>query len=173
LTERHYTIRPARKGDLDRLEGLLLALQDHLEASSPNLWRMTTEARSNLRGQISARLAAHNGCVFVAEHDEDGVIGMAFGRVVTNSRYVPTRAGLVDQAFVQENHRRAGVGSQLAAEVCRFFAAKGVDDLSLRYVVGNEEAAGFWSSLGFSPRIVTVGAERQTVESRLAQTELP
>jgi hypothetical protein len=64
------------------------------------------------------------------------------------------------------------VGSQLVVELCRFFAKAGADDLSLRYVDGNQEAAGFWSSLGFSPRIVTVGAKRQMVEARLEQAKL-
>jgi hypothetical protein len=53
------------------------------------------------------------------------------------------------------------------AELCRFFADKGVEDLSLRYVVGNEEAAAFWSALGFAPRILTAGARRSEIEARL------
>jgi hypothetical protein len=55
------------------------------------------------------------------------------------------------------------------AELCRFFAAEGVADISLRYVVGNEEASRFWTALGFAPRIVTVGAELRAAEARLRQ----
>jgi GNAT superfamily N-acetyltransferase len=173
LTERQYTVRAAERTDLDALEALLLALQDHLEAANPGLWVMKDEARSSLRGQIAARLAAPNSCVLLAEHMAEGAVGTILGRLVTNNRYIPSRAGVVDQLFVQEHHRRAGVGSLLMAELCRFFARAGADDLSLRYVDGNEEAAGFWSSLGFSPRIVTVGAKRRTVEGRLDQAKLP
>jgi GNAT superfamily N-acetyltransferase len=172
LTEPQYTIRAAERADLDALEALLLALQDHLEAANPGLWLMKPEARSSLRGQIAARLAAPSSCVLLAEHAADGAVGTILGRVVTNNRYIPSRAGVVDQLFVEENHRRAGVGSQLVVELCRFFAKAGADDLSLRYVDGNQEAAGFWSSLGFSPRIVTVGAKRQMVEARLEQAKL-
>jgi GNAT superfamily N-acetyltransferase len=156
--------------DLDRLVELLLALQDHLEGANLDLWQMKGEARDRLRSQIAARLMAANSCALVAEHDDDGVVGVVFGRVVTNNRYIPDRAGLVDQAFVREDHRRCGVGSGLMSELCRFFAGEGVDDLSLRYVAGNEEAAGFWKALGFAPRIVTAGASRQAVETRLRQT---
>ena len=164
-----YTIRPAQTVDLDRLVELLLVLQDHMEASTPDLWRMTPESRHNLKGQIVGRLGADGSCALVAEHDHDGVVGVIFGRITVNSRYSPPRAGQVDQAFVRTDHRRAGVGSRLVAVLCRFFAAEEVEDISLRYVVGNEEAAGFWSTLGFSPRIVTAGAARQAIEARLAQ----
>jgi GNAT superfamily N-acetyltransferase len=164
-----YSIRPAQASDLDRLVELLLALQDHVESANPNLWRMKPEARGNLKGQIAGRLKADHGCALVAQHEEDGVIGVIFGRVVTNHRYVPSRAGQVDQVFVRTDHRRGGVGSRLLAELCRFFAAEEVEDISLRYVAGNDEAAGFWSAVGFSPRIITSGANRQEVEGQLAR----
>jgi GNAT superfamily N-acetyltransferase len=77
---------------------------------------------------------------------------------------------MVDQVFVDERHRRAGVGSQLVAKLCRFFGEQGIDDLSLRYVAGNEEANRFWTDLGFVPRISIVGAKRQVVEKHLVQT---
>jgi GNAT superfamily N-acetyltransferase len=165
-----YTVRPAQTADLDRLVDLLLALQDHLEAANPDLWQMKGDARDQLRSQIAARLTAANSCALVAGHARDGVVGMIFGRVVTNSRYIPDRAGIVDQVFVRADHRRSGVGSRLMAELCHFFAGEGVDDLSLRYVLGNEEAAGFWQALGFAPRIVTAGAARPVVEAQLRQT---
>lgn len=166
-----YTIRPAQRSDLDRLVELLLALQDHLEAANPDLWRMTPQARANLKGQLASRLTGNNTCTLVAEHNKDGVIGVISGRITRNKSYEPDRAGLVDQAFVQADHRRARVGTRLVAELCRFFAAEGVNDLSLRYVMGNEEATGFWSALGFAPLIVTTGADRQAVEKRLARQE--
>jgi GNAT superfamily N-acetyltransferase len=164
-----YTIRPAREADLDRLTELGLALQDHLEACNPGLWKMTAEGRANLKGQLAGRLHAPQMCVLVAEHERDGVIGVIYGRIMANNRYVPAIAGSIDQAFVSAGHRRAGVGTRLVAGLCRFFAAEGVEELTLRYVVDNPEAAGFWTALGFAPRIVTTGANRQAVEDRLDQ----
>jgi len=151
-----YSLRPAQAADLDSLIELLLALQDQIEMSNPDLWRMKPGARHNLKGQIGARLKTANTCALVAEHEEDGIIGMIFGRIVVNNRYTPSRAGQVDQAFVSADHRRA-----------RFFASEDVEDITLRYVVGNEEAAAFWSALGFSPRIITAGAGREALEHRL------
>lgn len=168
-TERYgrYTLRPARATDLDRLVELLLALQDHVEGSNPNLWHMKPDARQNLRPQIAARLETGDGRALVAEHDQDGVIAVIFGRIVVNNRYTPSRAGQVDQAFVHADHRQMGVGSRLVALLCCFFATEGVEDVSLRYVAGNEEAEAFWTALGFAPRIVTAGVARQELERRL------
>ena len=164
-----YHIRPACVADLDRVAQLQLGLQDHLETSNPDVWRMKPEAREQIRGQLSSRLGAQDACALVAEHASDGLVGFIFGRVVTNKRYTPTRTGTVDQVFVAERHRRTGVGTRLVAELCRFFGERGIEDLSLRYVIGNEAAAGFWERLGFAPRIAVVGATRQMVEERLGR----
>lgn len=165
-----YTLRPAHKDDLDCLEALLLALQDHLEAANPNLWRMKAEARRGLRAQIANRLQAGDSLTLVAEHVKDGVVGVINGRLIRNTRYQPSQAGTIDQAFVRADHRRQGVGAALVAAICSFFAAREVSDLSLRYVVGNKEAAAFWTALGFESRIITAGGSRQRVEGRLART---
>ena len=160
----------ARREDLDRLEILLLALQDHLEAANPTLWQKSEGARRGLRAQIANRLQAGDSMTLVAEHIDDGVVGVINGRVVRNTRYLPSQAGTIDQAFVRADHRRCGVGSALVAAICSFFSDQGVEDLSLRYVVGNQEAAAFWTALGFEPRIMIAGASRDQVKARLACT---
>lgn len=165
-----YTIRPAQADDVDRLVELLLGLQNHLEASNPDVWRIDPQARAHFGSQVTARLRLPDTCVLVAEHVNDGVVGVISGRIITNKRYIPDRTGMVDQIFVDERHRRAGVGSQLVAQLCHFFGEQGIDDLSLRYVAGNEEATCFWADLGFVPRISIVGAKRQAVEKHLART---
>lgn len=168
-TQEHpaYTVRPARPGDLDRLVELLLALQDHLEQANAGLWRMKDEARGSLRPQVANRLAAPGGSAVVAEHETEGVVGVMFGRVVANNRYDPPLTGVVDQVFVRDDHRRRGVATQMMAALCRFFADQGVDDISLRYVAGNHEAAGLWQALGFAPRIITAGARLPDIQARL------
>lgn len=162
-----YVVRPASVADLDRLEELLLALQDHIEQANLDLWRMKPEGREGLRAQVANRLNAPAGRALVAEHRDDGVVGVIFGRVVANHRYEPPLAGLVDQAYVRPDHRRRGIAGRLVAEVCRFFAEQGVSDVSLRYVIGNKEAAGFWQALGFAPRIITAGATLEAIQARL------
>lgn len=161
-----YVIRPAEVADLDRSVELLLDLQDLVEGSAPTLWRMTAKARDDLKGQVSARLSATSSCALVAEHHKDGIVGVIFGRIIVNNRYTPSRAGQIDQAFVSAVHRRKGIGSQLVAALCRFFAAEGVEDIIVRYAAGNVEANAFWSALGFLPRITVAGASRRIIEQR-------
>jgi GNAT superfamily N-acetyltransferase len=161
-----YTIRAAYTADLDRIVALLLELQDHLEAANRALWRMSPESRANLKGQVASRLTAPRVRSLVAEHEEVGVVGVVFGRILTNSRYEPSRSGSIDQLIVRADHRRRGVARRLVAELCPFFSQEGALDISLRYVAGNEEAADFWSALGFAPRIVTAGARLDAVEAR-------
>lgn len=166
-THPSYLIRPAQPQDLDRLHDLLLGLQDHLEASNTRIWRMTDGGRGHLRSQIAARIGSASVCALVAEHSADGVVACVFARTVTSNRYQPARSGVVDQLFVRADHRRRGVATRLVDALCRFFAAEGVADLSLRFVAGNHEAAGFWAALGFEPRIITTGANLDTVRSQL------
>jgi GNAT superfamily N-acetyltransferase len=130
---------------------------------------MSPEARGNLKGQIAARLNATGSCTLVAEHAMDGVIGVIFGRIISNNRYIPSLAGQVDQLFVQPDHRRARVASRLVHELCQFFADHQVEQITLRYAEGNKEATRFWAAMGFAPRIVTAGASRHTVEAHLAR----
>jgi ribosomal protein S18 acetylase RimI-like enzyme len=152
-----YRTRSAEPGDLPRLLEMNLALQDHLESAGSDSWRMSSQARLSLGGQIAARLAAAGSLALVAEHEQDGVVGMAFGRIVTNSRYVPSRTGFIDQLYILPAHRRRGLGSRLVSEMCGFFVAQGVYDVSLRSMHGNAQATAFWEALGFTPRIVTLG----------------
>ncbi len=162
-----YTIRRAQPTDVGRLLDLLLELQDHMEGANPHLWRMKLEARRAFRGRIAGRVMAAGACVLVADHREDGVVGLISGRIVANRRYTPSRAGIVDQAYVRPNHRRCGIGSRLVSELCLFFSTEGVTDISLRFVAGNREAASFWAALGFTPRIVTAGASLDAILTQL------
>ncbi len=158
-----YTIRPAQTADVARLAALYLELQDHIEASNPDLWQMTRHARSRVKSQLPARLQAPDSCALVAEHGTDGVVGMAFARITVNQHYSPARTGTIDQLFVGAAHRRRGLGSALVARLCLWFSERDAGDISLRCVSGNQEAAAFWAALGFSPRIITVGAHLDSI----------
>jgi len=42
-----------------------------------------------------------------------------------------------------------------------------VEDVTLRYVIGNREAEEFWNGLGFQPIINTANARLMELEERL------
>ncbi|MBM3235737.1 GNAT family N-acetyltransferase [Candidatus Poribacteria bacterium] len=70
----------------------------------------------------------------------------------------------IELLFVREAYRRQAVGTKLVLILCEFFSSQGVQDISVRYVVGSSEGEGFWTRLGFKPRIVTAGVKRQRLK---------
>ena len=168
---RNCTIRRARESDLDRLLELLAALQKHLEERNPRVWRESAGDRERARDRLAKRLSSPKACVIVAVNDEGTVVGLAVGNILSQERYLPNAAAYIETAFVEQPYRRCGLGSRLVAELCRFFASHDVEEMSLRYIVGNYEAEQFWSKLGFEPIIVTATATRQDVEKMIDRTE--
>ncbi|RJS94532.1 GNAT family N-acetyltransferase [Candidatus Bathyarchaeota archaeon] len=63
-------------------------------------------------------------------------------------------------------HIPAIIGSRLVQEICRFFRRKNVEDIYLRYVLGNKEGEKFWEKLGFKPILVTAHSRIDIVEKR-------
>jgi len=55
-----------------------------------------------------------------------------------------------------------GIGRRLVGELCRFFASKNVEEVTLNYIIGNKEGEGFWKTLGFKP--IRIGANVQFKE---------
>lgn len=168
-TMKGYEIRRARESDLDRLIELLAALQKHLEERNPRVWRESPGDRERARDRLAKRLSDPKACVIVAVSDEGAIIGLAVGSILSQERYVPDVSAYIETAFVEEPYRRGGVGYRLITELCRFFESHDVEEVSLRYIVGNSEAEQFWAKLGFEPIIVTSTAKRQDVEKRIAR----
>jgi len=162
-----WTIRIARESDLDRLVELRLALQDHIESCNPHIWRLSSEGRKRIREQLAALLAEPETRVVVATNEADAIVAMAVGRIHRRDDYVPRCTASIEMVFVEAPHRRQGVGTRLVAALCEFFASHNVEDISLRYIVGNREAERFWQNLGFQPRIITAGVRRDEVEKKL------
>jgi len=55
----------------------------------------------------------------------------------------------------------------LVKELCRFFNSNKVENLTVRYIIGNKEAEGFWRKLGFETIIVTSGVHLKELEFKL------
>ena len=153
-TQQNPTIRKARPTDREALAEMRLLMQHHMEASNPNIWRMTEEGRRSITKDIEQMLSDEEGRVLVAEEDET-VVGFTYGRVVIRETYTPKTVGHIDTIYVEPAQRRQGIGSGLVRELCRYFREQGVDEVNLRYVLGNEEADEFWRTLGLTPVIQT------------------
>ena len=149
-------IRRAAYVDVDRIIELRLLLQHHIEASNSLVWRITEEGKKLLRQNVENDLVENDICVLLAEADGK-IIGYVQGEVTSRSDYMPRTVGHVSLIYVVKQFRRKGVGRRLMQHLCKFFNLNKAEHLTVRYIIGNKEAEGFWRKLGFEP-IITTGA---------------
>jgi ribosomal protein S18 acetylase RimI-like enzyme len=70
---------------------------------------------------------------------------------------LPKSVGAISTIYVVKKLRRKGVGARLVNELFGFFNSERVEHVTLRYIVGNRAAEGFWRKLGFESIITTAG----------------
>ncbi len=150
----NLTIRRAASSDVERIVELRLLSQEHFEKSNPLIWRITEEGRKLLKQKVENDLVDNNIHVLLAEADGE-VIGYAQGEVTCRSDYMPRTVGHVSLTYVVKQFRRKGVGRRLVKELCSFFNSNKVENLTVRYIIGNKEAERFWRQLGFESIITT------------------
>jgi len=165
-------IRSARSSDLEEVLDLRLSLQHHVEASNPWLWWITDEGKRDLRKELE-QMFADEECGIIVASEGGGLIGFASGRVSHREDYSPPNVGYILEIYVRDRFRGRGVGSRLVEGLCRFFRSENVEDVTLRYALGNREAEGFWSDLGFKPIIVTANTHLNGLEERLGDRVPP
>ena len=148
------TIQNAKRSDIEKLAQLRLQLQQHCEKSNSLIWQTTKEGETLLKQKVSDNLDDVNGRVLVAELDGE-IIGFAYGEILHRTDYSHGIVGSISTVYVDRKARRKGVGTLLVRRICEFFEKEDVEDVTLRYVVGNREAETFWRKLGFNPVITT------------------
>ena len=98
--------------------------------------------------------------VIVAVEGDD-VVGYLMGTEGYRSPvYAVRRVGMIYDMLVDQRYRRRGVGGRLVRAALDVFRASGLDDVQVNYDPTNEEAKGFWTSLGFD--VLLVEAYRET-----------
>jgi ribosomal protein S18 acetylase RimI-like enzyme len=149
-------IRKAASSDVEKLVELRLLLQQHGEDSNPSVWRITEEGKALVKQKVENALVGINSQVLVAEMNGE-VIGFIHGEVSRRTDYLPKSVGAISTIYVVKKLRRKGVGARLVNELFEFFNSERVEHVTLRYIVGNRAAEGFWKKLGFEPIITTAG----------------
>lgn len=159
-------VRKAIASDKQSLVQLRLSLQRHVEQSNDDIWKITEMGIQRLEQDVDQMLSDPEGLVLIAE--KDGIImGFAYGKAAQRTDYKPNRVGFINMIFIQEDHRRRGIGTQLIHKLCQFFKSKNAENISLRYVIRNKEAQAFWEHLGFKPIIHTTNINLEQLEERL------
>ena len=132
------TIAHAGPSDRDEIEKLI-AEYHFSEGLTPIKERMAWTVDQHFRG-ISP------GLLLVA-WDEDTIVGVALA-VYTPSAELG-RVMTVNDFFVRPDHRRKGVGRELAKRMIEECKRMKVDEIGREVLSNNKTAAAFWRSNGF------------------------
>jgi GNAT superfamily N-acetyltransferase len=168
----NISVRKATFSDVEKLTELRLLLQQHCEDPNSQIWQMTDEGRALLKRKVENDFVNESSRIFVAEIDGN-IIGFAHGDVSHRTDYVPQNVGSISTVYVDSNFRRRGVGALLIRHVREFFDSEGVEDVTLRYIIGNEEAERFWGKLGFKPVITTAKIDLKDLKREMPKASPP
>jgi predicted GNAT family acetyltransferase len=159
------SIRKATPSDIDRLVQLRLLLQQHCEESNPMIWHMTREGETILRQKVQNEISADNSHVLVAEMNGQ-IIGSAYGEIIHRTDYTPETVGSISTVYVIREFRKKGFGTLLVKRLCELFDAEDVEDVTLRYIIGNKEAEAFWKKLGLKSIITTAKTSLEELKNK-------
>lgn len=147
------TIRAARAADAEGMYQLWSDMRSHNAKIEPRLVTAPI-SREDFCDAIDAILGRPDAATFVAD-DEGQVFGFVRVTVEHNPPdRLPERFAMIGYLFIAPRHRRIGVGRQLMTAAAEWAAKQeGVHHLEMSVLSGDEQAAAFWSGLGFSPFI--------------------
>jgi GNAT superfamily N-acetyltransferase len=168
----NISVRKATFSDVKKLTELRLLLQQHCEESNSQIWQMTDEGKALLKRKVQNDFVNESSRIFIAEI-KGNIVGFAHGDVSHRTDYLPKNVGSISTVYVDSNFRRKGVGALLIRHLCEFFDSEGVEDVTLRYIIGNEEAERFWGKLGFKPVITTAKIDLKNLEREMPKASTP
>lgn len=143
-----YRLRTIDASDVNRLEPLYRALaHHHNEVSTYFAGSFPTLPITAQLQECAGDLAAGTAEVAVAEEEGGSIIG--FCKVDIDGTQ-----GYIDELAVATERRNQGVGTALMDWAERVFAQRGVRQVELRVVVGNNDAQRFYERHGFRPSVL-------------------
>jgi len=95
-----------------------------------------------------AHLVGQHGLVLLARDEGGRAVGMALAEARANP-VLGVSYGMLDTVFVEDEHRRRGIGALLLAEVERWCLARGLSRLELSVRAANGDGIAAWRALGF------------------------
>lgn len=158
--------RPATTDDLQTILTYRRKLQHHLQKSNPRIWRRNKD--TTLREEALDEITGDKKWTIIAE-EKHKPVGYISGRAIIRRDEEPPTIGVISTMWVEPSHRNRGIGTRLVRDLLKRFSREGVQDITLRYVIGNKEAETFWTGLGFEPRITVANAEPSRVLDALSK----
>ena len=132
------TVGRANLPDREEIEKLIAEYHSS-EGLMPIKERIAWAVDQQLRGESP-------GLLLVAR-DKDTIVGVALA-VYTPSAELG-RVMIVNDFFVKPEHRRKGVGRELAKHMVEECRRMKIDEIGLEVLMGNKTAASFWKSISF------------------------
>ena len=132
------TVGRANLSDREEVQKLIAEYHSS-EGLRPIQERIAWAVDQQLRGESP-------GLLLVAR-DEDTIVGVVLA-VYTPSAELG-RVMTVNDFFVRPDHRRKGVGRELANRLIEECKQMKIDEIGLEVLQGNKTAASFWRSMGF------------------------
>lgn len=152
------SVRKARLADLETIVRLRLSLlREHPD--HPIYGRLRADAERRAREVFTSQLSALGETMFLAER-EGRVVGiLRCAESLASPLLEPPRYAYISSVFVDREHRRSGVLRALLDAAERWCVERGLTDMRLHSVSGDELSEGAWEHLGFLP-VETVRMKR-------------
>lgn len=159
-----YRVRAAVESDCNELARMRRALQATMEAENRDVWPMTSARNAALPEFFANCLADPTVGIWVVDatiSDKTDTVATLTARV-GEGRDVQ-RFGIVDDAWVDAEHRGHGLCRQLMVELIAFFRQRGIAELQLGFVAGGS-AGDVWQHFGFRPAVVIANAKLESID---------
>ena|SRR5690242_18194687 len=169
------SIRLGSPADIDALEPLWLAIHHQHVASMPQLAPYVDDTASWAGRSVLYRrlLGGDDGILVLAESNGEpigygvAVVTPATDTFVLDDTWVTgPRIGEIESLGVLPGHRGRGLGSRLLERLVDELAARGVSDLVIGLLAGNEAALRLYRRHGFEPTWLYVSRFAATAGSR-------
>jgi len=144
-----YSVRTARREDIDQISDLILRLKKLNEEFDP-LYTVRQEAPEVVRKYVSESLERDDVIMLVA--DSIGrVVGVIRAEIRSRVFYDPLMQGVITDLYVLPSYRRKGVGEALVSSLIKILKSRGIGLVSAEFPPMNKIAVEFYTNMGFKP----------------------
>ena len=150
IPPKDIAFRAWRKEDIPAIAEMCIQLYHYIDRIDP-VWRTSPWAKDHLRTHLYDLYNKSQAMTYVACKDRE-LIGFITGTIVRRSPVIlPSRDGLVDNAYIKTSWRNKGIGTRLVQMLLDWFRSQGINEVRVYYQISNSRAAAFWERVGFKP----------------------
>lgn len=151
---RKAKVRAAKPADIPGVLPLVEKTYLFHDRLDPARFGAVPDGAKRYHGWLSRLVDQEDGVFLVAEL-EHALIGFTIGVMQTDVRiYRVQRIGFLHDLWVEEQHRRGGIGRQLVSEAIDRFKKLGAEQVRLDTAAPNEIARKLFTSMGFRPSAI-------------------